>query len=238
MIGLYGIGGSGKTTLAKEVGKKVEELKLFEKVVMTSVSQTLNVRSIQAQMADKLGVHFQEESDEGRAQRLSQRLKNVATLIILDDVWQKLNFEEIGIPIHGNKGCRVLLTTRNKEVCTLMQCQSIIGLDLLTSGEAWSLFKIHAKINDESPYALKVVARKIVDECKGLPIAIVTVGSSLWDKSFDEWELALSKLEDSKPLDIPPGLTKDYEIHLEDLFRFGKGLRLIGTFGTMEIARK
>ncbi|KAL2329593.1 hypothetical protein Fmac_017174 [Flemingia macrophylla] len=267
MIGLYGIGGSGKTTLAKEVGKKIEELKLFEKVVMTSVSQTLSVRSIQAQMADKLGVHFWEESDEGRAQRLSQRLKNVTTLIILDDVWQKLNFEEIGIPIHENKGCRVLLTTRNKEVCTLMQCQSIIGLDLLTSREAWSLFKIHAKIDDESPYALKFVARKIVDECKGLPIAIVTVGSSLWDKSFDEWELALSKLEDSKPLHIPPGLTspyiclklsfdnlgnglsksllllcsifpEDYEIHLEDLFRFGKGLGLIGSFGTMEIARK
>ncbi|KAL2337476.1 hypothetical protein Fmac_011922 [Flemingia macrophylla] len=267
MIGLYGIGGSGKTTLAKEVGKKVEELKLFEKVVMTTISQTLNIRSIQENMADMLGVHFQEKSDEGIAQRLSQRLKIDKTLLILDDVWEKLNFKAIGIPIHENKGCKVLLTTRKREVCTSMQCQSIIMLDFLTSMEAWSLFKMHAYITDDSPYALKGVARKVVDECKGLPIAIVTVGNTLKDKDYDEWELALSKIQESKLLDIPDGFTspysclklsidnlrndlpksllflcsiflEDYEIHLEDLFQFGKGLGLIGTFGTMKIARK
>ncbi|KAL2329592.1 hypothetical protein Fmac_017173 [Flemingia macrophylla] len=265
-IGLYGIGGSGKTSLAKEVGKKFEELKLFEKVILATVSQNPNIRSIQAQMADQLGVQFSEESDEGRAQRLSQRLKINTTFLILDDVWKKLNFEAIGIPTPENKVCRVLLTTRNKEVCRLMDCEKI-ELDLLTSGDAWSLFKMHANITDDSPYALKGVARKIVDECKGLPIAIVTVGSTLKGQDCDEWELALSKLHESKLLDIPDGLKnsyiclklsfdnlrtdlpksllllcsifpEDYEIHLEDLFRFGKGLGLIGTSGTMEIARK
>ncbi|KHN41000.1 Putative disease resistance protein [Glycine soja] len=53
MIGHHGMGGSGKTTLVKEVGKKVEELKLFEKVVMATVSQTPNIRSIQEQIADR-----------------------------------------------------------------------------------------------------------------------------------------------------------------------------------------
>ena len=90
MIGLVGLGGSGKTTLAKEVGKKAEELKLFEKVVMTTVSQTPNIRSIQVQIADKLGLKFVEESEEGRAQRLSERLRTGTTLLILDDLWEKL----------------------------------------------------------------------------------------------------------------------------------------------------
>ncbi|KHN30610.1 Disease resistance protein [Glycine soja] len=268
MIGLVGLGGSGKTTLAKEVGKKAEELKLFEKVVMATVSQTPNIRSIQVQIADKLGLKFVEESEEARAQRLSERLRTGTTLLILDDVWENLDFEAIGIPYNeNNKGCGVLLTTRSREVCISMQCQTIIELNLLTGEEAWDLFKLNANITDDSPYASKGVATKIVDECRGLPIAIVTVGSTLKGKTFEEWESALSRLEDSKPLDIPKGLRspyaclqlsydnltnqlakslfllcsifpEDHEIDLEDLFRFGKGMGLPGTFGTMEKARR
>ncbi|KAK7300783.1 hypothetical protein RJT34_11633 [Clitoria ternatea] len=270
MIGLRGIGGSGKTTLVKEVGKKVVELEHFEKVVMATVTQTPNIRSIQAQIADQLGFKLEEESNLGRAQRLSQRLRKGTTLIIFDDVWEKLDFEALGIPFNeNNKGCAcvVLLTTRSKEVCTSMQCECIIELGLLTREEAWTLFKSSASLTDDSPHALKVVARKIVDECKGLPIAIVTIGSMLREKTFTEWELALSRLEDSKPLDVPKGLRsphvclqlsydnltnqlakslfllcsifpEDHEIDLEDLFRFGKGLGLVGTFGTMEKARR
>ncbi|KAG4966467.1 hypothetical protein JHK85_041442 [Glycine max] len=268
MIGLVGLGGSGKTTLAKEVGKKAEELKLFEKVVMATVSQTPNIRSIQLQIVDNLGLKFVEESEEGRAQRLSERLRTGTTLLILDDVWENLDFEAIGIPYNeNNKGCGVLLTTRSREVCISMQCQTIIELNLLTGEEAWDLFKLNANITGESPYVLKGVATKIVDECKGLPIAIVTVGSTLKGKTFEEWESALSRLEDSKPLDIPKGLRspyaclqlsydnltnqlakslfllcsifpEDHEIDLEDLFRFGKGMGLTGTFGTMVKARR
>ncbi|XP_029124523.1 probable disease resistance protein At4g27220 isoform X2 [Cajanus cajan] len=268
MIGLFGMGGSGKTSLAKEVGKKVEELKLFEEVVMATISQTPNIRGIQAQIADKLCLEFKEESEEGRAQRLSKRIRERTTLVILDDVWEKLDFEAIGIPFNNenSKGCRVLLTTRKREVCMSMQCQSIIELDLLTDEESWTLFKKYANLTDDSLDVLKDVARKIADECKGLPIAIVTVGSTLKGKTFQEWKSALSRLEDSIPLDIPDGLRtthaclklsydnlknelaksllllcsifpEDHEIDLEDLFRFGRGLGLNGIFGTMEKAR-
>ncbi|KAL2584859.1 hypothetical protein AAZV13_14G153200 [Glycine max] len=268
MIGLVGLGGSGKTTLAKAVGKKAVELKLFEKVVMVTVSPTPNIRSIQVQIADMLGLKFEEESEEVRAQRLSERLRKDTTLLILDDIWENLDFEAIGIPYNeNNKGCGVLLTTRSREVCISMQCQTIIEVNLLTGEEAWDLFKSTANITDESPYALKGVATKIVDECKGLPIAIVTVGRTLKGKTVKEWELALSRLKDSEPLDIPKGLRspyaclglsydnltnelakslfllcsifpEDHEIDLEDLFRFGKGMGLPGTFGTMEKARR
>ncbi|CAJ1970785.1 unnamed protein product [Sphenostylis stenocarpa] len=268
MIGLVGIGGSGKTTLAKEVGKKVQELKLFEKVAMATVSQTPSITSIQDQIADQLNLYLKEASEIGRAQRLSKTLRNGTTLLILDDVWEKLNFEALGIPFDENtKGCCVLLTTRSTEVCAFMQCQSIIELHLLTDKEAWSLFTSYANITDAYSEALKGVARKIVNHCKGLPIAIVTVGSTLRGKTIEEFELALSRLEDSKPLDIPRGFTsphvclelsyinltnqlsksllllcsifpEDYEIDLEDLFRFGRGLGITGKFGTLEEARR
>jgi len=268
MIGLVGLGGSGKTTLAKEVGKKVEEMKIFEKVVFATVSQPLNIRSIQDQIADQLGFKLMEESDIGRAQRLSERLRKGTTLVILDDVWEKLNFQAIGIPLDAsNKTCCIFITTRSKEVCTSMQCQRTIELDLLSDEEAWTLFTHYSNINDDFSEALKGVARKIVNECKGLSIAIVTVGSTLKEKSIEDFELALSRLENSKPLDIPQGLRSPYvclelsynnlknqlsqsllllcsmfpedcEIDLEDLFRFGRGFGTIGTFGTMENARR
>jgi len=268
MIGLVGLGGSGKTTLAKEMGKKVEEMKIFEKVVFATVSQPLNIRSIQDQIADQLGDKLMEESDIGRAQRLSERLRRGTTLVILDDVWEKLNFEALGIPLNEiSKACCILLTTRSREVCTSMQCQRTIELDLLSDEEAWTLFTHYSNISDDSSEALKGVARKIVNECKGLPIAIVTVGSTLKEKSIEDFELALSRLENSKALDIPQGLRSPYvclelsynnltnklsqsllllcsmfpedcEIDLEDLFRFGRGFGTIGTFRIMENARR
>jgi len=268
MIGLVGLGGSGKTTLAKEVGKKAEEMKIFEKVVFATVSQPINIRSIQDQIADQLGFKLMEESDIGRAQRLSERLRKGSTFLILDDVWEKLNFEALGIPLNEiSKACCILLTTRSREVCTFMQCQSIIELNLLSDEEAWTLFRHYANITDDSSEGLKGVARKIVNECKGLPIAIVTVGSTLKEKTIANFELALSRLENSKPLDVPKGFTSPYvclelsynnltnplaqsllllcsmfpedcEIDLEDLFRFGRGFDRIGRFGTMENARR
>ncbi|ESW13999.1 hypothetical protein PHAVU_008G244500, partial [Phaseolus vulgaris] len=227
MIGLVGLGGSGKTTLAKKVGKKAEEMKLFEKVVMATIF-------------DQLSFKLNEASVIGRAQRLSERLRKGTTLLILDDVWEKLNFEALGIPFDEScKTCCVLLTTRSREICNFMQCQSIIELDLLIDDEAWILFKKYAYITNVSSEALKEgVARKIINECKGLPIAIVTVASTLKGKTIEDFELSLSRLENSKPLDVPKGLIKDYEIDLEDLFRFGRGFCTVGTFGTMENARR
>ncbi|KAL2317359.1 hypothetical protein Fmac_031235 [Flemingia macrophylla] len=162
MIGLIGMSGLGKTTLAEKVGKKVKELKSFENVIIVTVSKTPNIISIQYQIADKLGLKLEEESDECRAQRLSQILMMETTLLILDDVWEKLDLEVLGIPLkeNKNKGCRVLLTTQDREVCAFMQCQSKIMLNILNNEEAWIWFKSHAKIIDESSNALNVVGKK------------------------------------------------------------------------------
>ncbi|XP_028789919.1 probable disease resistance protein At4g27220 [Neltuma alba] len=213
IIGLYGMGGSGKTTLVKEVGKKAKELKLFDHVVFTTVSQSPNVMKIQDEIADLLGLKLDEKSEAGKARRISVRLQSgERILIILDDVWTKLNLEDIGIPVDGNlKGCKVLLTTRRHDVCSLMDCRKRIPLDLLSEEEAWSLFRKHAGIDavlsSNLPNNMQL-QREVCKECKGLPIAIVTVGSSLKGKSngVDEWKVALQSLRDSKPVDVDEGL--------------------------------
>ncbi|KAK4275476.1 hypothetical protein QN277_018551 [Acacia crassicarpa] len=213
IIGLYGMGGSGKTTLVKEVGKKAKELKLFDHVLFTTVSQSPNITKIQDELADLLGLTLDEKSEAGKARRISIRLQSgERILIILDDVWAKLNLEDIGIPVDGNlKGCKVLLTTRRQEVCNLMDCLKRIPLYLLSEEEAWSLFQKHADIDavlsSNLPSNLQL-QREVCKECKGLPIAIATVGSSLKGKLsvVDEWKVALQSLRDSKPVDVDEGV--------------------------------
>jgi len=100
MIGLHGFSGVGKTSLVKEVVKKALKDKMFEVVTMASVTKTPDIRKIQGQIADMLGVVLEEESDIARAARIHEILNNEnrSTLIILDDLWEEVNFNLLGIP--------------------------------------------------------------------------------------------------------------------------------------------
>nr|AGV40520.1 hypothetical protein [Phaseolus vulgaris] len=92
MIGLYGMGGCGKTTLAMEIKKMAEDEHLFEKICFVSVSSIVEVPRIQEKIGSSLEYKFLENEEMERAQRLCIRLiqeKNI--LMILDDVWEKLD---------------------------------------------------------------------------------------------------------------------------------------------------
>ncbi|KAJ6950623.1 hypothetical protein NC651_004335 [Populus alba x Populus x berolinensis] len=202
MIGLYGMGGVGKTTLVKEVGRRAKELHLFDEVLIATVSQNPNVTGIQDQMADGLDLEFDKNSQEGRAGRLWKRLQGKKMLIILDDVWKDIDLKEIGIPFgDAHRGCKILLTTRLENICSSMKCQQKVLLRVLSENEAWDLFKINAGLRDEDS-DLNRVAKKVARECKGLPIALVTVGRALRDKSAVEWEVAFDQLKKSQFLDM------------------------------------
>ncbi|KAE9614955.1 putative Receptor L-domain, winged helix-turn-helix DNA-binding domain-containing protein [Lupinus albus] len=255
MVGLYGMGGCGKTTLAHEVGKEAEHL--FDKVLFLSVTSTVDVRKIQGKIAGSLRLILKEEDEAERARRLWLRLTSCGEriLITLDDVWEKLDFKAIGIPFGGDqKGCKVLLTTRLRQICHLMGCKRQISLSLLSEEEAWTLFQKHAGRIDD---ALNGLAREITKECKGLPVAIAAVASTLKGKAQSDWEVALETLRESRRVDVENGLEnphtclklsydnlrnkeaeqffllcclfpEDWEIPLEHLTRIGIGLGLVG----------
>jgi len=100
----------GKTTVVKEVIKTIEKSKLFDEVAMTVVSHDINYEKIQIQIAEDLGMEMNKVSEKGRAKDLLQRLmsKDKKILIVLDDVWGILDFENIGLP---KKYCKILLTS-------------------------------------------------------------------------------------------------------------------------------
>jgi disease resistance protein RPS2 len=199
MIGLHGMGGVGKTTLVKEVGRIATESQLFDEVLMATVSQNPNVIDIQNRMADMLGLKIEENSKEGRADRLRQRLKKVEKMLItLDDVWKHIDLKEIGIPFgDDHKGCKILLTTRRRDICSYMVCQQNVFLGLFSEKEAWDLFRINAGL-DDGDSTLNRVARDVARECHGLPIALVTMGRALRDEFAFTWKRVSKQLKNSQ----------------------------------------
>ncbi|KAL5823738.1 hypothetical protein ACOSQ4_021638 [Xanthoceras sorbifolium] len=197
MVGVYGMGGVGKTTLVREVGKQAEEQRLFVAVVFVEVSEKPDTRKIQGEIADKLGLEFREETESGRARKLCERLKKESTiLLILDNIWKGLDMDLVGIPF-GNEhpGCKLLLTARSINVLSNdMNSSKNFSIGNLNEMEAWDLFKMAAGACIEQ-HNLQSLAFEVAKRCGGLPIAIVTIAKALKDKQEHAWRNALGELK-------------------------------------------
>lgn len=86
IIGLDGVGVVGKTSLMKEVAKKLKKALLFDEVLMVTMSQKPDLKKIQQGTSEQLGLRLHEENVDIRARRLSARLRNEKrVLVVLDD---------------------------------------------------------------------------------------------------------------------------------------------------------
>ncbi|KAF2302855.1 hypothetical protein GH714_009458 [Hevea brasiliensis] len=188
-IWVYGMSGVGKTTLAKEVHKKAIEEKLFDVVVMVTVSETPNVREIQGMIADVLGLKFEEESEDGRADRLHQRLENdlkneKKILVILDDIWEQLKPKKVGIPF-GNvhKGYECVL--RDASVIGELKRLEVLSFRRSMIGE---LPREIAHLT-----RLKLFDLSNCDKLKVIPANVISrlflLEELYMHKSFCQWEL-------------------------------------------------
>ncbi|KAK3199649.1 hypothetical protein Dsin_023064 [Dipteronia sinensis] len=198
IIGVHGSGGIGKTTLMKQVVKQVDD---FDKVLLVWVTQTPNLRIIQDKIAKLLGFEIEGDVEYQRAATLSQRLKHwPKILIILDDLWEKLDLATVGIPYREeHKGCKVVITSRFEDVCNEMESDKNIPIEELSEKDRLKLFKIKAGLPDSN--AFDRASEEVVRQCGKLPNAIVIIGAALRNKPVKDWNDAIKKEIEKKKKD-------------------------------------
>uniref|UniRef100_A0ACD5V117 Uncharacterized protein n=1 Tax=Avena sativa TaxID=4498 RepID=A0ACD5V117_AVESA len=198
VITMHGMGGLGKTALAANVYKKEKEK--FQCHAWVSISQTYCTEDILRNIIKEL---FKDRVNvpsniammditclEDTLKRFLQQKKY---LIVLDDVWTPEAFADLSRAlVCTDKGSRVLITTREGDVAALASQGHILTLESLPEDKAWDLFcrkSFSRETGHECPEAMKLLTKEIVGKCKGLPLAIVLVGSLLHvrEKTVEEW---------------------------------------------------
>ncbi|TYG71627.1 hypothetical protein ES288_D05G412300v1 [Gossypium darwinii] len=200
-IGVWGMGGVGKTTIMKHIHNDLLKQQRFERVIWVTISKEFNVMKVQDDIAGalKLKEDWPREGDKlRRAAILSEMLKNAGKrVLILDDVWDKVSLEEVGIPEpSGSNGCKLVLTTRSEHVCKYMGCK-VIKVKPLSEEEALILFLNKVGPNIVQSPTIMPTLKLVVKECAGLPLTIVVVAGTM--KGEDNpliWKNALGELKE------------------------------------------
>ncbi|CAN4119247.1 unnamed protein product [Withania somnifera] len=231
VVPIVGMGGMGKTTLAKAVYNAKQVKDHFKLKAWFCVSQAYDTFRITKGLLQEIG-SFDLKVDDNLNQlqvKLKESLNGKKFLVVLDDVWND-NYNEWddlrNIFVQGDIGSKIIVTTR-KESVALMIGDEKISIKELSIEDSWSLFKRHAFENmDPMEHSeLEVVGKQIAAKCKGLPLALKTLAGILRSKSkVEEWKRVLrSEIWKLPDKDILPALMLSYNdlpAHLKQCFSY------------------
>ncbi|XP_043720818.1 putative disease resistance protein At1g50180 [Telopea speciosissima] len=213
LVSIVGMGGLGKTTIAKKVYNH-DHVKLhFDCCAWSFISQQYQGRTILLGIIRKV-CNLNEETrletlnDGELTEKLYKLLQDKCYLVVLDDIWSMdaWNFLKPSFP-KGKKGSKILFTTRIKDVALHADRFGFLHEPAcLTAELSWVLFCKKAFLwkNDASSssslYHPEVekkekLGRDMIEKCGGLPLAIVVLGGLLSTKeSINEWEMIVKDI--------------------------------------------
>jgi disease resistance protein RPS2 len=199
IIGVWGQGGVGKTTLLNAFNNDlVSQRGSFHVVIFIDVSnsETLDVVSIQRTIAERLGLLWVDTDERSRAKVLSRALSKKRFVILLDDVVREFELEVVGIPL-PNKGSKIVLASRYQDICNQMGAsQNLIRMDTLDETASQELFRSNLGTDALNAMGVDRTIKNYVDQitkkCGGLPLALNVIGKSMAALSNQiDWENAV-----------------------------------------------
>ncbi|XP_012090562.1 disease resistance protein RGA2 [Jatropha curcas] len=221
VVPIVGMGGLGKTAIAKLVCQEAMQRKLFDVKMWICVSSNFDEQSILAEMLQTLNENAGGITNKDAAlQHLEKELGDKKFLLVLDDVWNQEYemWDSLKIrllAISKRKGNAIIVTTRSEEVASIMESHPRCRhkLNLLSTDECWSIMKERVcEIRGSSiPSELEAIGKEIADKCKGVPLAArVVAGAMSRDMRREAWV----SIRDSNVLNA-----LDKEIRIESILR-------------------
>ncbi|KAD2804170.1 hypothetical protein E3N88_37547 [Mikania micrantha] len=223
-VGLWGVGGSGKTTLASFACKKFSP-DFDDHFILSNIreeSSKHDLKYLQEKLLSRiLKTNVNLDSEEEGRHMIKKRFGYKNLLIVLDDVDDLKQLDELaGSHDWFGKGSRIIITTRDEHVVT-RDADEIYNMSLLSKDEAIKLFNRHAYRKFKPVEEYESLSLDVVSYAGGLPLALKVLGSSLYDKDKNEWISYLAKLRDIPEPKIMDKLKISYDAlqsHEKDLF--------------------
>ncbi|RHN65636.1 putative P-loop containing nucleoside triphosphate hydrolase, leucine-rich repeat domain, L [Medicago truncatula] len=219
VISIVGMGGLGKTTLAKLLFNDHEVEDNFDLKAWAYISKDFDVCRVTKVILESITFKPVDTNNLNILQvELQQSLRNRRFLLVLDDIWDGSYVDWnnlMDIFSAGEKGSRIIVTTRDESVARSMQTSfPIYHLLPLASEDCWSLLAKHAfgPYNCRNRSNLEFIGKEIVKKCDGLPIAAVALGGLLRSElSENRWNKVLkSNIWDLPNVKVLPALLLSY----------------------------
>ncbi|KAM5554540.1 hypothetical protein ABKV19_022767 [Rosa sericea] len=204
VVSIWGMGGSGKTTLAKQVFSQNEVKRHFDCSAWVCISQQWEGKDVLEDILIKLTSPTAEKRKEISKMKIDEIAKEVCRiqgekrcLVVLDDIWTQEAWHSIkaGFPINEETESRILLTTRKKEVASVASRNGYLHQPQpLNDTQSWELFEKIAicgsNKTDSEVYEKKMkLGKNMLVHCSGLPLAIsVLAGLLSRREKVEEWE--------------------------------------------------
>ncbi|KAK9205284.1 hypothetical protein WN943_015551 [Citrus x changshan-huyou] len=210
ILGIWGIGGIGKTTIADAVFNKISrhfEGSYFAQNVREA-EETGGMKDLQKELLSKLLNDRNVRNIESQLNRLARK----KVLIVFDDVTHPRQIESLIRRLDRlASGSRVIITTRDKQVLKNCWASQIYQMKELVYTDAQKLFSQYAFRGGHLDASYTEVTYKAIKYAHGVPLALKVLGRHLCERSKEEWESAMRKLEIIPHMEIQEVLKISYD---------------------------